>query len=107
MPQGTLLPKVWTEKVEKKREEKIKFINSKFTKTELKAIELGNFVFECAKLLTKLSNSIAFNSVFVNLLLINFIFSFYFFSTFSVHTLGKRVPCGICTSSDTNLPFTF
>jgi len=44
MPQGTLLPKVWTEKVEKKWEEKIKFINSKFTKTELKAIELDNFV---------------------------------------------------------------
>jgi len=43
----------------------------------------------------------------VNLRLINFIFSFHIFSTLSDHSLGKRFPCGICISSDINLPFTF
>ena len=44
MPQWELLPKVWSDKVKKMWKEKIKFINSKFTKSELKAIQLENFV---------------------------------------------------------------
>ena len=44
MPQGNLLPKEWSDKVEKMWKEKIKFINRKFTKSDLKAIELQNFV---------------------------------------------------------------
>ena len=44
MPQGNLLPKEWSDKVEKMWKEKIKFINRKFTNSDLKAIELQNFV---------------------------------------------------------------
>ena len=44
MPQGTLLPEKWTKEYETEWKEKIKFINSMFSKSELKEQRLEDFV---------------------------------------------------------------
>ena len=44
MPQGNLLPKKWSKEYETQWQEKIKFINGKFTSSELQAKELNNFI---------------------------------------------------------------
>ena len=44
MPQGTLLDKQWSKELATKYQDKITFIKSKFSSTELKAVQLDNFV---------------------------------------------------------------
>jgi hypothetical protein len=44
MPQGNLLEKQWSKETEEEWEDKVKFINKNFSKTELKAIALDKFV---------------------------------------------------------------
>jgi len=44
MPQGSLLDKQWSKELATKYQDKINFIKSKFSATELKAVQLDNFV---------------------------------------------------------------